>query len=265
MKNTSFNDCHRELVMNATAYGRAQYERWRQRPGYSKVVEFVSTFTHRHLYKLSLSDVQNAIKASQHALGNVRSEEQLKIVENFSTPFAFQHLFHWYIESERKIPTWKEFRDWMVAGPAAVHWYLPLKRYLEANGKSYTRDQWSRAAKWRLGKVYMSNIRELHLLTSLSNAGLPVQYHLLADVLLRVDFWCETVLVCVYFPNSLYRAGAAGRKPPASDFFDAEAGRYDIVHFGIERQGFGNIWLATNDSCSGLAAQIRNKIVSLHT
>jgi hypothetical protein len=78
---------------------------WRARPGYADVVRFVEGFTHRALFDVGPAQVRETISKSSHALGDVQSTEQLRHVEDFTTPFAFQHLFHWYIESKNSLPT----------------------------------------------------------------------------------------------------------------------------------------------------------------
>ncbi|WP_157659667.1 hypothetical protein [Burkholderia ubonensis] len=259
----SYFDCCRDLLDRAGRPARDVLADWRARSGYGHVVAFVENFTHRYLFALSPNDVRNVIRNSTHALGNVKAEEQLDYIEDFTTPFAFQHLFHWYIEHNRGIPTWKQFRDWMVEGPAAPCWYVPLKEYLEHHYPRGDRRAWSRAARWRLGKVYLSNMRELDLLARLREAGIPIRYHVLADVLFRVDFWAGDVLVCTYFPNSSYRDGSeAGRKPPAERYFADANPPFKIVHVPIERQGFGKIWLTSNDSVVRLVETIKSRMVS---
>lgn len=257
MLNITFADCFNHLMTHASSRGRHAYREWEQRPGYGEVVAFVKGFSHTYIYSVTSTEIADVIKLSDHALGDVQSHEAIELIENFTTPFAFQHLFHWYLEYHCKVPTWFEFRDWMVEGPAAPHWHLRLKEFLEREGGAFTRQQWSRAAKWRLGKVYMSNLRELDLMTRLREAGLTPQYHLLADVLLRVDFWHRNVLVCVYFSNPRYRSKAAGRKVRALDFFPASDKHFTVLDVEIQRQGFGNVWLAKESEISKLVATIQ--------
>jgi hypothetical protein len=252
----TFENCRNELLAHTSLRGRAAFNEWEQRPGYGEVVDFVQNFSHSHLYAITSDEIAGVVRESDHALGDVQSHEALDIVENFTTPFAFQHLFHWYLEGHCKVPTWLEFRNWMVEEEAAPHWYWRLKAFLETNGQAYTRQQWSRAAKWRLGKVYMSNMRELDLMVRTREAGLPLRYHLLADVLLRVDFWYRNVLLCIYFSNSRYRSKTSGRKVRAAEFFPPQGGHFTILDVEIARQGFGNIWLAHPAEIEKLVATV---------
>ena len=221
------------------------------------MVAFVQNFAHEFLFTIHPDDVQRIRDKSSHALGDIKAAEQRAYIENFTTPFAFQHLFHWYLEHNKEIPTWTQFCDWMVSGAASNCWYAPLKNFLEINYPDGDRREWSRAAQWRLGKVYLSNIRELDLLARLRHAGIPVRYHILADVLFRVDFWVGDALVCTYFPNPKYREGEEGRKPPANQFFANAKPPFHIAHVPIDRQGFGQFWLATDESVKQLVETIK--------
>ncbi len=83
--------------------------------------------------------------------------------------------------------------------------------------------------------------------------GLDVRYHIIADVLFRADFWIGNLIVSLYFPNSNYRHGKnEGRKPPAEKFFTGANPPFKVVHFPVERQGFGKVWLASTDSIARL-------------
>ena len=257
----TFDDCCSELLGRGAKGGQRALDRWTQDTRFAQVVPFVREFTHEHLFSLGADAVMDVISRSTHALGDVQTDEQLPLIENFSAPFALQHLFHWYVEENKSLPVWSEFRDWMVCGPAAPLWYGVLKEFL---GEPKDREQsvrWSRAARWRLGKFYLSAMREVDLLLRLRNAGIPVRYHLLADVLFRADLWLNSLVVCLYFPNPNYRSGKdAGRKPPAESFFAGATPSFEIVHFPVERQGFGRVWLAKDDSLRALAQLIRRHI-----
>jgi hypothetical protein len=253
----SFEDCKRELLGRANPYGLAAYKEWRQRPGYEQVVSFVEGFTHRHLLELSSQTMRQVMKRSEHPLGDVEKEEAIGFIEDFTCPFALQHIFHGFIEERRAVPTWQEFDAYIHTG-ARSQWLEPLRNNLVAApdiqaliaqyGRDVAWERAKRAIRWRLGKFYLSATRELDLFTRLREVGAPIKYHLFADVLLRVDFWTPGALVCVYFENRKYRE----RKHPAEDYFTG----VNIIHARIERQGFGRFWLAKADAVEALAAQL---------
>lgn len=209
------------------------------------MVRFVEGFTHQFIYTLSPAEIQDAIKRTGHALGEVEKEEAITSIQDFTCPFALHHIFHELIETQRIVPRWEDFNAF-VKRDVRGKWYEPLrnasgalpeiKAMIAALGKQEAWDRAKRAIQWRLGNFYLSAMRELDLFVRLRHMGVPLRYHVLADVLLRVDFWTPDTLLCVYFENRRYR----DRKHSTEDFFTG----IPIVHTRFERQGFGKIWLA---------------------
>ena len=251
----SFEDCKLELLEAANAKCTAAYDEWRQRPGYEEVVKFVEGFTHRRLFDLSPIDIRKIMRHSGHALGDVRKEEAIPSIEKFTCPFALQHIFHNYLEEKGVVPTWEEFEVYMRQ-EARGRWLEPLRQTLPSfrevqqliaeRGREEAWKQVQRAIRWRLGKFYLSCMRELDLIARLREMGVPLRYHVFADVLLRVDFWTGSTLACVYFENHLYR----NRKRRTEEFFP----EHQILHARIERQGFGKFWVAKDEAIQELAA-----------
>lgn len=272
----SFDDCSEELLAGANAHCLAAYRGWRSRPGYEDVVKFVEGFTHSYLFTIEPRDILDIVKRSSHPLGEVESKEQIQYIENFTTPFALQHLFHRFIEEQRRIPIWSEYVRWMINPPISALWYQPLRNLRNQYFKTDNERAWSRAVRWRLGKFYMSAIREIDIIAKLRVKGFEIKYHLFADVLLRVDFWTGRALVCTYFPNPKYRDGKIGRKPKAEEFFDKsseidklsevdksteidKSSKFNIIHIPIGRQGFGRFWLADPESIDELCRLLASR------
>ncbi len=256
-KATPFDIAHDELIENGGAGARAAYRAWRERPGYEGVVEFVTNFTHEYLYRITPEELRDTRAGSEHALGEVQSQEKMDVVEDFTCPFALQHLFHRYIESKRAVPRWQDFEDW-IKHDVKQNWLTPLaERTGFGSADETVRRKIARATRWRIGKFYLSAMRELDVLCRLRvNYGVDLNYHLIADVLLRVDFWTRNKLLCLYFPNPEYRAGKEGRKPPAEKFFRQSRTRFDVQELTIGRQGYGKFWLASEDDLRRIAEQI---------
>ncbi len=250
----SFDDCRRELLERGGKPAQGAYKDWLNRPGYEAVHSFVHGFRHDYLFTITYEEVRRARAESVHALGNVKKEEQLREVEDWTTPYAFQHLFHKFLEEERRVPTWQAFSGWLNE-PAAAFFITPLLGHVGwGTATEQRKEALKRAFRWRLGKFYYSAMRELDLMVRLqSEFGVPVRYHLLADVLLRTDFWLGDNIICIYFANPQYREGSAGRKPPAERFLGAAKPPFKIHHVKIQRQGFGSFWVASDDSIGRLA------------
>ncbi|WP_342114573.1 hypothetical protein [Pseudoduganella sp. OTU4001] len=112
----TFDNCCQDLLRPGATGATRALQAWRRNALYREVVPFVENFSHRFLYELGPESVRDVIMRSRHALGDVESVEQLAVIEDFHTPFALQHLFHWYVEANESLPTWTEFRDWIVLG-----------------------------------------------------------------------------------------------------------------------------------------------------
>lgn len=257
----SFQDCKSALLDKSGDAGHDAYDEWCARPDGKEVVEFVEGFTHSHLLTLTTASVREVMNTSGHALGDVDAKEQLQFIENFTCPFALQHIFHGYIERKQHVPTWEQFDEY-VKDEVASMWMNPMRVFLKncptvkdfvrGHGRDIGWEKVKRAIQWRLGKFYYSAMRELDIFVRLREGGAPVSYHIFADVLLRVDFWIDTKLVCVYFSNSAYQDGKQGRKKPTASFFNDPNHQFNIHHINIERQGFGNFWIASEDSMTKL-------------
>ncbi len=257
----TFENCKNDLLDRAGSPALKAYQEWQNRPGYEKVVEFVEGFNHKVLFELKPCDVLYVMENTEHALGDIRKENQIKEIENFTCPFALQHIFHRYIENAGRIPTWQQFSRW-IQKQAYPHWLEEIQPLKERLLQQYSKKRVSDAIQWRLGKFYYSALRELDLLVWLRAQSLDVKYHLLSDVLLRVDFWIDDLLICIYFPNKRYRDGQKGRKPPAEYFFNQARPPFRILDFPVERQGFGRLWLVSDQSKQALAERIKTEINS---
>ena len=141
------------------------------------------------------------------------------------------------------------------AGPYWLDRLEPLRQQLR---ERYTDRQIDNAVRWRLGKFYYSALREVDLLAALHAKGVPLKYHVLADVLLRVDYWMGKTLICIYFPNTEYRSGESGRKPKAAQVFVDSGANFKIVDFPVTRQGYGRFWGVSEDSKKELADLLRS-------
>lgn len=255
----SFQDCKTQLLDKAGSAGARAYEEWRNRRGWEDVVTFVEGFTHQVLLTLQPTDLKKVMLHSEHALGDVQKEERIKEIEDFTCPFALQHVFHHYLETSGHVPTWQQF-DKYVRDTAKHFWMDPMRDFCRTNYRIQTIRKnspigWesiNRAIRWRLGKFYYSAVREIDLFVRLRNSGLKVYYHIFADVLLRVDLWRDNDLVCVYFRNKDFRDQDVGRKKAAAEFFNDEKSKFKIHHLDIERQGGGRFWIASEESVKKL-------------
>jgi len=241
----TFQECYSELVEHGGPQARRAYQQWEARPGYESVVAFVKNFSQEKIFGLRPQDVRNVVLTTEHALGDVPSRHQIPEIEDFTCPFALHHLFHRFIERTGELPTWQRFWRW-ISHQARPYWLDQIQPLASQLEEKYSQQRIDDAIRWRLGKFYYSALRETDLLVAMHAAGIPLQYHVLADVLLRVDYWIGSTLICLYFPNQRYRENHSGRKPPAENFFRDSHYPFKILNFEIERQGFGRSWLVSD-------------------
>ena len=259
----TFEECKRALVNPSESKAQRALREWRNRSGYEKVVDWVMDFEHDYLFQITIPNLRQVQKDSEHALGDVQSQEQMPEVEDFTCPFALEHLFHMYVERFKELPTWQRWWNWLWE-EGAPGFIDPVKRYLGwSRAGRQQRRIFNRAIRWRLGKFYYSAFREVEFLTRMREEyGVYLSYHVLADVLLRADFWSGNVVLCTYFPNPRYRTGSGGRKPEAEKFLGDANPPFTIMNVEVERQGQGTFWTLSEDSLGRVASQIERTMES---
>ncbi len=251
-KRIDYQACYDGLVARGGATAIDAVAHWEKRRDLAEVIPFVKSFAHEALFQITSDEVRCVLDKTEHALGDVESNEQLAFVENFSCPFALHHLFHRLVERTCSLPTWQRFWRWMN-NQAKDKWIDPLWHSARLNLKNISNEEIERAIRWRMGKFYYSAIREIEFLSSMRERNIDLNYHVLADVLLRADFWTKDHIICIYFPNKIYRTEISGRKPPASRFFESASPPFNIIDFGVESFGYGRAWLIKDKSKDELA------------
>lgn len=109
----TLSTCESELYPMLSSAGFGGLEKWeRDRP--PKVINFAKQFTHEFLFDVRPDNVLDVARRTEHALGDVRKSEILTEIEDYSSPFAFQDMFHACLEEKGAIPIWSEFRNWLA-------------------------------------------------------------------------------------------------------------------------------------------------------
>ncbi|MHB8462586.1 MAG: hypothetical protein ACYDA1_08070 [Vulcanimicrobiaceae bacterium] len=245
----TYADAYDLLVEHGTNESRKKFSEWEARPDLcaAGVVSFVKSFCHEYLFEISREQFDEVSKLTAHPLGNVSPDvvadkEAIALVEDLDTPWSFMQLFHDYVETHRRLPTWQAFRSWLC-GEAKERLWQPYQEMLD--WKSLSSDQRKvvgRGIAWRLGNAYYSALREVDILISLRDADVQLSYHILADALYAVDFWSAAHLISVYIPNARYKDdGHGGRKARPDVIFRDSAFDYD--DFAIRKQRVhGKYW-----------------------
>ena len=131
---------------------------------------------------------------------------------------------------------------------AKPYWLDQIQPLCHELNARYSEKRINDAIRWRLGKFYYSALREVDFLVWMHTHGVKLKYHLLADVLLRTDYWMEQTILCTFAPNPRYRSEGEGRKNPAEVYFRDAAQPFNIIDFEVQHQGFGRVWLTKESS-----------------
>jgi hypothetical protein len=123
VRSVSFQDCVTELVDSGSLSAKEAFEAWKRRPlrhpEYTEVIALVEGLTHNFLYTISEEMLDETKASSEHALGDLRKEAvEDQRIENFATPFALHHLFHFFMEQSTQLPTWQTWWKWLTLGTA---------------------------------------------------------------------------------------------------------------------------------------------------
>jgi len=261
-----FEDVRRELILGGGATAAEIYSTWRRQrqtwTGYEGIAPFVEATNHQFLYTVTeqmVDDVKRHSTPSEHALGNLKKSEVVKVgFEDVHIPWANEFLFHRYLEETRSLPKWPEWWKWLKSD--GRRFYIDVVKQKKGWDKlpSEQRDALRDAVQWRLGKAYYSAIREVELLTKLrSRFHLPVKYHVLADVLFKVDLWINKTIVSVYFENPEYRAQNEGRKRRPEGILDSSFSFREIT---VPVQPFGKVWIIKDSDIAALAQRLQDTV-----
>ena len=250
-RSTSFADAFEAFVEHGGERATSAYIEWEARKTLraAGVVDFVKSFTHERLYRISRDDLNKVIDTTDHPLReiwprrNKRDQEAVDLVADADVAWSFMQVFHMYVEAQG-LPTWQAFRSFLV-GDGLKYIWGPYKEQLEYDQQplnlkhqALVRD----GTAWRLGNMYYSALREVDILISLGEQGIAAQYHVLADALFAVDFWCGSRLASVYIQNPDFKSvDGGGRKTRPQELF--RNSHFTFCDFAIQKQKVsGKFW-----------------------
>lgn len=211
-----------------------ELDRWRNLPGKTPVVEFAQALTTQAAYQLTPEQIEDTCKATRHALEDPdgrrlrrKVAEAVRPAVDWHPNFPIVHTMYWSVEHLGRPPLWDELIAlWRGQEPARSMLGIPAASAVgDAVKARHPLADAREAVWWRLGNSYYSMLRELYVLAVLRQAGFPVEYHVLADALFRVDFWLEDTVISLYVANASYRdASGGGRKRNAQSFLGTGQG-----------------------------------------
>jgi hypothetical protein len=193
----------------------ARLQSWRADPTKAAVVPRVESHVVSAMYDVTPDDVISVCERTEHALGEVRKADAMRVEEirDWHPAFAFTHVFHFAVEETKRLPTYSEFRDYCRDDAFAnTALWAPAQEAIDRAATSCGRQIARDAMRWRIGNAYYSFIREAFVLAVLRDSGLDAELHPLADALFRVDLWIANVNVSLFIGNNTFRSETLGRK-----------------------------------------------------
>lgn len=253
----TFDDAYREIASGSSKAG--SWVGW-WRSSFAAIVEQVQSFVHEQLFNISSDEVAAVLARSEHALGDVEKERQIRVVEDTRMPpTAMQDMFHRFVEQNSAVPTWDDFREFLLAPAQKALLITPWWQTLRPLLREYDRDRVRDALRWRIARMYYSNMREVDFLARMRERhDIWLKYHIFADVRLRTDFWIGNHNVSVFLSNSTYRGRGKTRKEKAEELLGDRrpAFQFHEVEFPnlYER---GTLYRVSNERIDELAALLR--------
>jgi hypothetical protein len=238
---------------------------WRALPGKEPVARFAERLTSRAIYAVTPEDIERACEETRHALewpngrGLRRSvAEGVPEVADWYPNFPLVHSLYFATESLGRPPLWDELIEmWRGEGPLREMLGLPARRAMNAAiAAGHSAADAEEAMWWRLGNAYYSTLRELYVLAVLRQAGLPAEYHVIADALFRADFWLGDIVISLFVANAQYRdGGGAGRKQLPRDIL-GDCPDFTFVDMPrLTRREYGTVHLPSRAEIEQFAEQ----------
>jgi hypothetical protein len=99
------------------------------------------------------------------------------------------------------------------------------------------------AVRWSTGIAYYSFLREMYALAALRDAGIAARYHVVPDVLWRVDLWVDDLCLELFVHNAEFKASEdVGRKTTSAAWLGD--GPFEFVKLEMAKQAkFGVVHL----------------------
>lgn len=198
-----------ELVPHFQPFADEELARWeRSRP--EAVAPFSAAVTEK-IYRVLPEEVRPFLNPPlsewPFRKGIRKGDWMLPEVEDLTGGLPLALCLHRYVEHHGSIPSWREAAAWFSRPDQAAVFLKPAwDRYNSTpEERRVSRDRWQRAINWRIGNAYLSFLREMDFLARMvHDHGIPLRTHILADAVLKIDFWVGRHAICVFIPNDKF-------------------------------------------------------------
>ncbi|MFC4497565.1 hypothetical protein ACFPA8_25885 [Streptomyces ovatisporus] len=251
------------LLQFCTSPGTRQvYDTWREDPRRKEVVPAVMHHRARTVYELTMKDVQDVCRQTEHALGEVRRSdgEAVSPIVNWHPDFAFTHMFHICMERGGYLPTYQCFRSFTEEDELGQKMLgTPARQKVREVVENGVPESLARSAmRWRVGNAYYSFLRETYTVVALRELGVDVRVHPLADALFRVDAWTGRKVLSLRVGNKKFREGDhVGRKIPAERWLADVTPPMEFAEIELRPATvFGTVHVPSRDQLRATASQL---------
>jgi len=215
-REVSWQDAEAEVMPLLGPGGKSMLSWWREkRPS---AVEPMQGFVHRRIFDVRPEQVEPLlnppIERWPYPLGATKEGWRIKAVEDMTGGEPLVLAMHRFVETHGRVPSWPDVKAWMsephvlptFVGPA-WQMYHGLPEELRPSQK-----RWMKAITWRIGKAYLSFLREMDFLSRMIHRhGIPIRSHVVVDSVLKIDFWYGSSAVCLYIKNDYHERKVSPR------------------------------------------------------
>ncbi|KUL31446.1 hypothetical protein [Actinoplanes awajinensis] len=204
-----------ELHFTRSAHTRELVSGWERDHRDDEVVDAVRRHHSKVVNSVTLNEVEQVCRTTDHALGRVRGEDadSVPAIRDWTSPFAVSHVFHFITEAVGTVPTYQLFQKTCQMSEFRHMLWEPaiqaIEDCIQAGTPSWLAHD---AIRWRIGNFYYSFLREQWTHAYLRSSGIVTRQHPLADALFAVDGWVDDKVISIYIGNRTFRTSAGGRK-----------------------------------------------------
>jgi len=197
-----------ELAPHLQPFAERELAAWRaRRPA---AVEPLTEAVTSRIYRIRPEEVRPFLRPPIHEWpfpeGSGAKGRKLSEVEDLTGGLPLALALQRFVEAHGCIPTWREATEWFSTPEQLDVFVGPAWRQYHEGADTrpvpVSKRRWQLAIGWRIGNAYLSFLREADFLSRMiHDHGIPLRMHILADAVLKTDFWIGRHAVCVFVPN----------------------------------------------------------------
>jgi len=209
-REVSWPDAEAEVMPLLGPRGKSMLSWWRDKRPYA--VEPMQGFVHRRIFDVRPEQVEPLlnppIERWPYPYGANKEGWEIEAVENMTGGEPLVLAMHRFVEEHGRVPSWPDVKAWMSEPDVLPTFVGPAWQMYHGmpEGLRPTHKRWMMAITWRIGKAYLSFLREMDFLSRMIHRhGIPMRSHVVVDSVLKLDFWYGRSAVCLYIKNDYHQ------------------------------------------------------------